>query len=80
MVKQQAMAFVVPFFIFGLIMPGVDNFAHAGGFVGGYVTSAFLRPATRERGDHMIAAAICISATILALVYNVVHALPLFLR
>ena len=42
--------------------------------------SAFLKHATRERGDHMIAAAICMGATVLALVYNIVHALPLFLR
>ena len=40
--------------------------------------SAFLNPLTRERGDHMIAAAACVAATLLALVYNVIHALPLF--
>ena len=79
-VHATAMRYAVILFIFGLIMPGVDNFAHAGGFVGGYVTSAFLRPATRERGDHMIWAAGCVVATVLALVYNVIHALPLFLQ
>ena len=31
LVKQQAMQFVIPFFLFGLIMPGVDNYAHLGG-------------------------------------------------
>jgi membrane associated rhomboid family serine protease len=79
-VHATAMRYAVILFIFGLIMPGVDNFAHAGGFVGGYATSAFLKPATRERGDHMIGAVVCVAATALALVYNVLHALPLFLR
>ena len=37
-------------------MPGIDNFAHAGGFIGGYATSSFFNPLTRERGDHMIVA------------------------
>jgi rhomboid protease GluP len=79
-VHATAMRYAVILFIFGLIMPGVDNFAHAGGFVGGYATSALLKPSTRERGDHMIAAVACVAATVIALVFNVVHALPLFLR
>ena len=37
-------------------MPGIDNYAHAGGFLGGYATSAFFNPLTRERGDHMLVA------------------------
>jgi rhomboid protease GluP len=78
LVKQQAMAFVVPFFIFGLIMPGVDNYAHAGGFAGGYFTSAFLNPMTRERGDHLIAAIGCLVATLLSIVVSFFHGLPLF--
>ncbi len=53
-------------------MPGVDNFAHAGGFAGGYITSVFFNPLTSERGDHMIAAAICLAATFLAIVFSVV--------
>jgi rhomboid protease GluP len=79
-VYSTAMRYAVILFVFGLIMPGVDNFAHAGGFLGGYATSAFLKPSTRERGDHMIAAVVCVAATVIALVFNVIHALPFFLR
>ena len=61
-------------------MPGIDNYAHAGGFAGGYAASALLNPLTRERGDHMIAAVACVAATVLALVFTVFHVLPLFLR
>jgi rhomboid protease GluP len=78
-VRSQAMSYALMLFVFGLIMPGVDNYAHAGGFAGGYLTSAFLNPHTRERGDHMIAAAVCFGATLLAVVYSVINGLA-FLR
>lgn len=81
-VTSTAMRYAVIMFVFGLIMPGIDNYAHAGGFAGGYVTSAYLKPSTRERGDHMIAAVLCAAATLVALVFSVVHYLylPVFLR
>ncbi len=68
LIHGQAMRYAIILFIFGVIMPGVDNYAHLGGFVGGYVTSAFFNPLTRERGDHMIAAVLCLVATLLAIV------------
>ena len=78
LIRGQATRLAVMFIVMGLIMPGTDNFAHAGGFAGGYGVSALLNPLARERGDHMIAAAACVVATVLAVVYNVLHALPLF--
>jgi rhomboid protease GluP len=77
MVTSMAMRYAVILFVFGFIMPGVDNYAHAGGFVGGYAASMFLKPTRSERGDHMIGAALCVAATVVALVYNVVHTLSL---
>jgi rhomboid protease GluP len=74
-IHGQAMRYAVILFIFGLIMPGVDNYAHAGGFAGGYITSAFFNPLTRERGDHIIAAIACLFATLLAILFSVVHGL-----
>ena len=40
-------------FVFGLIMPGVDNYAHAGGFVGGYLAGRLLDPLKPERINHL---------------------------
>jgi rhomboid protease GluP len=74
-IHGQALRYAVILFIFGLIMPGIDNYAHAGGFAGGYITSAFFNPLTRERGDHMIAAVACLFATLLAILFSVVHGL-----
>jgi rhomboid protease GluP len=56
----QAMTYAVILFVFGFIMPGIDNFAHLGGFLGGYAMARWMDPLQPERGDHMIAALICI--------------------
>jgi membrane associated rhomboid family serine protease len=77
LIKGQAINYAVILFVMGFVMRGVDNFAHAGGFIGGYATSAFFNPLTRERGDHMIAAVLCLAATFLAIAYSVVHGLGL---
>jgi membrane associated rhomboid family serine protease len=65
--------------LFGLIFPGVDNYAHAGGFAGGYLAGLVLDPLTRERVDHMIIAIACLAATLIAVVASVITALPLLM-
>jgi membrane associated rhomboid family serine protease len=68
-------------FVFGLIMPGgIDNYAHAGGFAGGYLASLWLDPLKPERMDHFIAAAACIVLTGLAVIASLVTILPLLMR
>jgi rhomboid protease GluP len=63
--------------IFGLIPgTGIDNWAHAGGFAGGFLASLVLDPLARERTDHMIGALACLALTLLALVASFVTALP----
>ena len=77
-VKQQAMSIIVQAVIFGFIVRGIDNYAHLGGFAGGYLTSAFLNPMTRERGDHMIIAIACLAASFLAVAASVLTGLHFF--
>jgi rhomboid protease GluP len=77
LIRGQAMNYAVILFVMGFVMRGVDNFAHAGGFAGGYLMSAFFNPLTRERGDHMLVAIGCLVATLLAIVFSVVHGLGL---
>jgi rhomboid protease GluP len=78
--KQMAQSIVFQAVIFGVLMgnAGIDNFAHLGGFAGGYFTSAFLNPQTRERGDHMIVAAVCVVATVLSIAASILTGLSLF--
>ena len=75
LIRGQALQYAVVLFVFGFMMRGVDNFAHAGGFAGGYLTSAFFNPLTRERGDHMVIAALCVAATLIALAVSVISGL-----
>jgi rhomboid protease GluP len=76
-IHGEAMRYAVIMFVFGLIMSGVDNYAHAGGFVGGYAASAFMNPLTRERGDHLLVAVGCLVATLLAVIVSVISGLSL---
>jgi rhomboid protease GluP len=67
-IRQTAVSIIVQAVLFGLVFRGIDNYAHLGGFAGGYLMSAFLNPLTRERGNHAIVALICLAATVLAIV------------
>jgi rhomboid protease GluP len=66
--------------IFGLIFPGIDNWAHAGGFAGGFLASVVLDPLTRERVDHIFVAIACLGLTLVALFASFVTALPYLLQ
>jgi rhomboid protease GluP len=78
MVKQMALSILVQVVIFGLLVPGIDNFAHLGGFAGGYLASTWLDPmGGRERGDHMLIALGCLAASALAVVFSILTGLGL---
>ncbi len=70
-VYSQAISYAVILFVFGLAMPGVDNFAHAGGFAGGYLASVWLNPMQPERQEHLIGALVCLVAVALSVVASV---------
>jgi rhomboid protease GluP len=73
LIHSTALNYVVILFVMGLIMPGVDNTAHAGGFLGGYAMSALFNPLKREKGDHLLVALGLLAATFIAMVYSVIH-------
>jgi rhomboid protease GluP len=77
MIRTEAMGYAMTLFIMGFILPGVDNYAHAGGFLGGYVAGTWLDPLRPERMDHLVGAAICLGLTLLAIIVSVITALPL---
>ena len=61
-------------FLIGLL-PGIDNFAHLGGFVGGWVAARLLDPLRDERPGHVLTAIVCLVATVAAVVASVVTGL-----
>lgn len=70
-ISSQAMTYAVILFVFGFIMPNIDNYAHLGGFLGGYAAARILDPLRPERVDHFIAAAICIALTALSVLASI---------
>jgi rhomboid protease GluP len=67
MMTSQLTGYVVSIAIFGLLVRGIDNFAHAGGFAGGYVLGMWLDPLKPERVNHIAGAVACLVATVLAI-------------
>jgi rhomboid protease GluP len=80
LIHAEAKGYAVAFFVFGLIFPGVDNAAHLGGFIGGYLAGRLMDPLKPERVSHMIGALVCLGATLLAIAASIISELPGFLR
>jgi len=74
-VGRWAWGYAILFFVFGLVAQGVDNWAHLGGFVGGWVTARVLDPLKPERIDHIVAALVCLLASALAVIASVLTGL-----
>jgi rhomboid protease GluP len=57
-------------FIFGLVMSGVDNYAHAGGFAGGWIAARVLDPMKPERINHLAIALGCLVLSVLSILIS----------
>jgi rhomboid protease GluP len=77
-VSEQAKQWGIMILIFGFIVAGIDNWAHLGGFAGGYICSKFLDPLRPERMDHFLGAIACIALTAVALAMSIFYGWPLF--
>jgi rhomboid protease GluP len=77
LVRSEALRYALILGFFGFVMRGVDNFAHAGGFFGGYLAARMLDPLKAERVDHVIIALVCIAVTVLAIGASIVTFLRL---
>ena len=76
-VGSEAMSYALMLGIFGFIMPGVDNYAHAGGFGGGWLASRVLDPLKPERIDHIAIALVCLALSVLSIVASIITGLSL---
>src|SRR5215510_8840565 len=74
----QAIVFVL---LQGVFLQGIiNNFAHGGGFIGGYLAAKLLDPLKPERIDHIVIALVCLGVSLLTVVASVLHGLPLYLQ
>ncbi len=71
-IYPQILTWAIVLFVFGFIAPNIDNFAHLGGFIGGYLAGNFLSYQERkpETLRDRTLAAILIVITVLAFVIN----------
>ncbi|HYN09294.1 MAG TPA: rhomboid family intramembrane serine protease [Vicinamibacterales bacterium] len=76
LVGSTAWSYAVTMFVFGLIMPGIDNYAHAGGFLGGWLAGRLLDPLHPERINHMLIAVVCLVLSLLSIVASLLVRLP----
>ncbi|MEP7010544.1 MAG: rhomboid family intramembrane serine protease [Acidobacteriota bacterium] len=71
-IKSQTWNWILPLLALGYFMRGiVDNWAHIGGFAGGWLLSVWMDPLREERPDHVLGAIVCLVASIAAVVASV---------
>jgi rhomboid protease GluP len=75
LVRSYAMSNVMMLLFMGFLIPGIDNYAHLGGFGGGYVVARALDPLKAERIDHLAIAVGLLAASVLSVIASVVHGL-----
>src|SRR6185503_18529924 len=68
---QMVWTWAIASFAFGLLrFLNIDNWAHLGGFVGGWLISYWLDPLKPERVDHLIAGALGLVVSLGAVVVS----------
>jgi rhomboid protease GluP len=71
-IKSQTWNWILPLLALGYFMRGiVDNWAHIGGFAGGWLLALWLDPLREERPDHVLGALVCLVASVAAVVASV---------
>jgi rhomboid protease GluP len=80
LLKETIRAWLIGGILIGIILPGINNWAHAGGYLGGLLLARVLDPRHPPRPWHAVAAAIVLVATAVAFGASVAHArdLPMF--
>lgn len=72
---EQARMWVISFLVMGVLISGIDNWAHIGGLVGGYLCAKVLDPLHPERLDHFLIAVGLLALSALAVAFSVATAL-----
>lgn len=73
-IYRQVGTWVVVLFIFGFLVPGINNWGHGGGLVFGALLGYLLgyEESKRERLPHRVLGALCLFATVAVLLWSVV--------
>ncbi|MCH9649776.1 MAG: rhomboid family intramembrane serine protease [Deltaproteobacteria bacterium] len=73
---QQAKSWIISLAIIGILASGyIDNWAHLGGGLGGYLAARVLDPLKPERTDHLIGALVCLLLSALSIAVSILAGL-----
>ncbi|MFQ5707728.1 MAG: rhomboid family intramembrane serine protease [bacterium] len=74
-IYRQTGQWAIVLFVFGFLFPGINNFAHAGGFIGGYLSAALLgfTESKKETFTHQILALGTMGLTLFAFLLAVLN-------
>jgi len=75
MLSQQVRSWLIYLLVWGLLFPGIDNWAHLGGLAGGYGIAKWMDPLHPERGNHALLALACLVASVVSIVLSIVYGL-----
>jgi rhomboid protease GluP len=76
MYTQQMLAWAVANIVMGFAFPGIDNWAHLGGFGAGWVLGRWLDPMRPERTGHMLIGLVLLLLSAAAVVASLLTPLP----
>lgn len=74
-IRTQIGGYAIGLLMMGVLMPGIDNMAHIGGFAGGYLTGKWLDPLRAERLDHVLGAIACLAASAFSILASILDGL-----
>ncbi len=74
---RQVGGWVIGLFIFGLLIPGINNWGHGGGLIAGALLGMVLgyHEKTMENSNHKLIALVCVFTTVLILAWAVITTL-----
>lgn len=70
--------YVTIFVVIGLIVPMIDNWAHLGGYAGGWLAARIMDPLEEESPTHMLIGLACLGLFGASIVASVVLGIPFF--
>ena len=76
-ITGQMVQFLMIMLVFGVVVSGVDNWAHLGGFAGGYLAARAFDPLRPEQQHHLLLGLLALLAMVLSIVASVLHGLAL---
>lgn len=70
-VSNQAWSIAITNVVLGFLMANVDNYAHIGGFIGGFLAALVLDPLKPERINHLVIALVLLVLSVVSLAVSV---------